>query len=384
MWNIGRIFNSEGNSWDATGDHIQDAIDDLPAVIGGTVWLPRTPLHITVPIEANAKSLWLQGLGQISANVASPRIIADVAMPYMINLDKDTNKIQNVLFDGNALAVEGIHCINVETRIIRNAILRCNYGITTSNAANATYILNNFIEDNSLVGLYLLSDTNWILNNQFRGNNNVGGGDIIAHGVDYHIAHNFSWLSRRFFASDGDISGLKSHDNHIYNALTDVYNFTQHLINSDIHDDTVDGNGVTPNFLITAGGKTVTGVKVHDCNIANLTGAVFVEGATGKVEKHSNFGYNPVGNVATPYSVVAGNLDDVAAAQAFPTSATNYTVVGSPKLISIYGGTITSVSIDGVATGQSGAGSFCAYRLEPGQVLNVVWTGQPSSVIYAQ
>jgi parallel beta-helix repeat protein len=96
-----------------------------------------------------------------------------------------------------------------------------------------------------------------------------------------------------------------------------------------------------------------------------------------------NRGYNPKGNVANPYPVAAGNLSDSAAAQAFPTTAVNYTVSESPKLITIYGGTITSVSIDGVATGQAGAASFAAYRLEPGQILNVVWTVQPSSVVYA-
>jgi len=95
---------------------------------------------------------------------------------------------------------------------------------------------------------------------------------------------------------------------------------------------------------------------------------------------YNNIGYNPKGNVATPYPVAAGYITDTAAAQAFPTSATNYTISDSPKLITIYGGTVTSISIDGVVCGLTSG----AFRLEPRQVLNVVWTGQPSSVVYAQ
>jgi hypothetical protein len=100
----------------------------------------------------------------------------------------------------------------------------------------------------------------------------------------------------------------------------------------------------------------------------------------GTTRWKDNIGYNPKGNVATPYPVAAGYIRDTAAAQAFPTSATNYTISESPKLITIYGGTVTSISIDGVVCGLTSG----AFRLEPRQVLNVVWTGQPSSVVYAQ
>ena len=93
----------------------------------------------------------------------------------------------------------------------------------------------------------------------------------------------------------------------------------------------------------------------------------------------NNRGYNPKGVVANAYTVAAGNIQDNAGAQAFPTSNTNYTITHSPKFITIYGGTVTSISIDGTATGLTSGGFY----LSPGQVLNVVWTGQPSSVVYA-
>ncbi len=101
---------------------------------------------------------------------------------------------------------------------------------------------------------------------------------------------------------------------------------------------------------------------------------------TGTVNKiHDNIGYNPVGNIATPYPVAAGNLEDVASVQAFPTSNVDYTVSGSPKLVTIYGGTVTSIVIDGVTCGLTSG----AFFLQPGQIIRVVWSGQPNSVVYA-
>jgi parallel beta-helix repeat protein len=109
-------------------------------------------------------------------------------------------------------------------------------------------------------------------------------------------------------------------------------------------------------------------------NLANV-----IELLTPLVTVIGNRGYNPHGNVATPYPAAAGNISDKAAAQAFPTTHTDYTIVHSPKLITIYGGTVTQILIDGVVCGLTSG----AFRLEPGQVLHVDWTGQPSSVVYA-
>lgn len=131
--------------------------------------------------------------------------------------------------------------------------------------------------------------------------------------------------------------------------------------------------------IIEAGTSDHNIIENNDVTGSSTT--IIIVGANTLVR--ANPGYNPRGNIANPYSVAAGLILDVSAAQAFPTSATNYTVAASPKLITIYGGTITSVSIDGVATGQAGAATFAAYRLEPGQILNVVWAVQPASEVYA-
>jgi len=115
----------------------------------------------------------------------------------------------------------------------------------------------------------------------------------------------------------------------------------------------------------------------RDNDVTDSPWNIYLQGGLEKL--HGNLGYNPRGNVANPYPAAAGYIADTGAAQAFPTSNVNYTINHSPKFITIYGGTVTSISIDGVATGLTSGGFF----LEPGQIFNVVWTGQPSSQVYA-
>ena len=118
--------------------------------------------------------------------------------------------------------------------------------------------------------------------------------------------------------------------------------------------------------------------QYHIGNIRDCTNTI---GGLGNQSRVSHIvGYNPVGNIANPYSVGAGYLLDVAGAQAFPTTHTNYTVGHSEKLVTIYGGTVTQILVDGVATGLTSG----AFQLKVGQVLHVDWTGQPSSQVYAQ
>jgi hypothetical protein len=156
----------------------------------------------------------------------------------------------------------------------------------------------------------------------------------------------------------------------------------------------IDGAGGRGIYMDAGAGHIITGNTFYKgeysiesyCTNLIISHNVFDHGITGTyigAKITDNGGYNPLGNIANPYSVAAGYLTDGGAAQAFPTTAVNYTVTASPKLVTIYGGTITSVNIDGVPTGQAGAATFAAYRLEPGQIINVVWTVQPSSVVYA-
>jgi len=143
---------------------------------------------------------------------------------------------------------------------------------------------------------------------------------------------------------------------------------------NDTDDIIITDNELEDNIDLNA---TCDKIIIKDNNLR--AGTIVVAAGATRIRIEDNEGYNPKGNIPTPYPVAAGYLTDSAAAQAFPTSNTNYTITESPKFITIYGGTVTSISIDGVATGLT-SGSFF---LKTGQILNVVWTGQPSSQVYA-
>lgn len=373
-----RIFNTEGHSWDPLGPHIQDAIDDLPDD-GGTVWLPRNlGLHITTPILGRGKSVRIEGLSCLASSPPWTMIVADtLGMAQMILFDGELSHLENVRLHGDEKALVGLDIRAKDCKMVNCAVIFCERGV--SSLHENTHILRNFIEGNNLGVRMFNSGYSWIAHNTFHGNDDPLGGDIVLTGGPYDVHDNRSREASKFLVGEGNITRLISHDNMLEAGTDNCYHFLEDLINSVIHDDVVDGGGVTPSYLFTTADKTVANVRVHDSRVFGLTGNMFVEGAAGKVMKHRIDGYNPVGPIATPYPAAAGNIDDVASAQAHPSNNTNYTVVSSPKFITIYGGVVTSISIDGTVTGLT-EGSF---YLRPKQVFNVVWTGQPSSVVYA-
>jgi parallel beta-helix repeat protein len=266
-------------------------------------------------------------------------------------------------------------------------------GIYLHNASNNNTVSGNMCQGNDYDGIEVESSLN----------NAVSGNTVQGNGIPSAYAGIYVWSSGHGNTVSGNIvrgsgaSGIciSTSDNNVVSGnfctenSQETGNTYDDILIAGSNRNNVEGNVCRAGALankpqyginITSG----TGNMVTDNDLYNDgfgTGTLADAGITTIII--SNLGYNPKGNVANPYSVVAGYLKDSAAAQAFPTSATNYTVSESPKLITIYAGTITSVSIDGVATGQAGAASFAAYRLEPGQILNVVWTVQPSSVVYA-
>lgn len=143
----------------------------------------------------------------------------------------------------------------------------------------------------------------------------------------------------------------------------------------------ITGNYISDNISLA---NDCDNIIIKDNLMAAGATMVVAAGATN-IRIEDNDGYNPIGNIADPYTVAAGLLMDAGSVQAFPTTNTNYTVTESPKFITIYGGTVTSISIDGVATGLSttwATADHASLFLKPGQVLNVVWTVQPSSQVY--
>jgi hypothetical protein len=90
-----------------------------------------------------------------------------------------------------------------------------------------------------------------------------------------------------------------------------------------------------------------------------------------------NIGYNDGTVLSTPYPATTGNITNSSASQGFPTSTAVYTIRISPKYITISGGTVSAILIDGVTTGVT-AGTF---YLQPGQTIRVDHTVNPNSTV---
>jgi hypothetical protein len=96
-------------------------------------------------------------------------------------------------------------------------------------------------------------------------------------------------------------------------------------------------------------------------------------------------GYNPVGVITNPWSgagTSAGlyNVSAQSTPQAFPKSNSVYTVRQTAKRITISGGTVSQIQINGTMIGQT-AGSWL---LEPGETIKVTHTVNPTGVVYCK
>jgi len=273
----------------------------------------------------------------------------------------------------NAVAYNGIGLNYVTECVVSGNSCEANvFGIHLS-ACSLLTIDGNVVSDNTNSGIFLGAVTQaTICGNVVEGNGD--GIDIWSSCADFVVSgciiYNNGGQGMLIDSSnDGTISD---------NTITDSGNSGIYLNNS--LDIVIVGCRITGNAWLGVQEDGTSDYLLLDSCILRGNGDVGTNIDSAHSRVTNNIGYNPVGNIATPYSVAAGYLTDAAAAQAFPTSNTNYTVCASPKLITIYGGTVTSISIDGVATGLTSG----AFRLEPGEVFNVVWTGQPSSQVYAQ
>jgi len=78
----------------------------------------------------------------------------------------------------------------------------------------------------------------------------------------------------------------------------------------------------------------------------------------------NNIGYNPVGNFTAP---------------SMPASGVNYTnEYGYSCMVSVYGGTVSAIAIDGVNTGQT----YGAFVVAPGETISLTYSSVPTWVWY--
>ena len=171
-----------------------------------------------------------------------------------------------------------------------------------------------------------------------------------------------------------------------------------------------DAGGIV-NF-VGAGGSTISNVKIQNCDIDETLNTRHICGVNAwtitnwqeqgnsfvnrrgvwnttigaGVRIIGNIGYNPKGNIVTPWTNGAGLLGDSAEALNNPVSDALYTVSESPKLVILTNcGGISEVQIDGTTLTNMTTQDPQIYQLNPGQTIHVVWTvTTPHGEVYAQ
>jgi len=95
----------------------------------------------------------------------------------------------------------------------------------------------------------------------------------------------------------------------------------------------------------------------------------------------NNFGYNPVGTIASPWPVSNGDLtNEVTGGSPDPQSGKVYTVRHTPKTIVTTSGTGLQIAINGVETGLA-AGVF---KLGVGETIAISYDAAPATAIFAE
>jgi len=96
-----------------------------------------------------------------------------------------------------------------------------------------------------------------------------------------------------------------------------------------------------------------------------------------------NVNYNPKGHISSPWNTSPGNdlLDvNTGSGASTPTSTIVYTVWESPKMISVSGGTVTQIQIDGTTLGLTSG----SWTLQPGETFEITYSGSPTFVVSGQ
>jgi len=98
-----------------------------------------------------------------------------------------------------------------------------------------------------------------------------------------------------------------------------------------------------------------------------------------------NLGLNPIGNVTNPINTTNNTIGTFGGSTATATTATDYTVIGSPIMLSITGGTVSDITIKGPAgtTVSSGETSIKSRYMPLGFKVNITHTGAPTIIVSA-
>lgn len=232
--------------------------------------------------------------------------------------------------------------------------------VRTQNA----WIERNWIEYNNGYGLFLANSIyTSVLQNMFRGNGNY---DIYLAGCQYctiafNQAKGQAGIGSSYFvnAADNPVIGTNFAFNNLQGLGTAAYRFRNSVSHTHIVGDILDGQSITPNFLVTTGTTyTYIDATVDQVSVSGITGAVFSESAnTGRFMKINIGGFNPQAVFA-----ITNSTDS-------PYTYTN--TLGYPIFIIVVSGTLTALTVNGVAVSTIDG---IQYYLAPNQTAVFTWT----------
>jgi hypothetical protein len=409
---------------------INAAITALAGIGGGKIFIKRGT-YIPAASYVQNNSIELEGEGEqtvlrLPANAGFDLIISPAQqISYYMRLSRlclDGNGVNQVAPRSCVAWADPVYS-TIESCVIKNFQ---GSGIASSQASigsSNNWIRHNYFRvDDGVVGGPFINIEGWDwqieqniagwVNGSYRGLFNHGGGMRIVNN-QIHYASDYSiWLQ------DGDFSLIQGNYlgwpqlhqiylhavngnvtrtqicNNVFMNTSAVGPNTADVINCHGHGGEVSqcriiGNiarnpdvGAYRNFVRqedTAGIDTIV-----DNRIADYTVPFVLLGDANKIRDNS--GYNPRGNVATPWINGAGALSDIAAALDNPVNHALYTVTESPKLIILTNcAGITAVQIDGVTLTNVTTASPQIYKLGPGQTIHVEWaTTTPHGEVYAE
>lgn len=125
---------------------------------------------------------------------------------------------------------------------------------------------------------------------------------------------------------------------------------------------------------------SITGTRIKGNNFAgNTSNAPLLTSTDTTHIIEDNEGYNDqLTAITNPFRAATGDLDNLAQAQAFPASTAVYTAKVSPKIVTITGGTVTVIKIDGITLTGVIDGTF---YLRIGQSIAVTHSVNPTATV---
>lgn len=350
--NLTRIINSNNHEFPPTRLGLQNSITELP-LHGGAVWLPPAIITIdqTIDTQLNrpGRAVRIFGAGTGWADTQYGTLLrATAALNPVLDMGGQWDTLWNVGVDGADLAVLGITAAGVDNSLFYVGVRDC----TTAVVAEKTHFtISDFWVEYNSYGIQILPgcEASRILNGNFYQNSFR---DIRAFGIRMRVLNNKAWDSDYFLETEGDgTAELICKNNLLRNFDVAAYRIKDNVAYLRIENDIFDGEATTPNFLVTEAGAVITDAQVKGCSIRGQTGAVFVYNGDYIDVIKDNYGFNPVGVIATPFDNVGNTFGFPAGGAAGPTNAnTDYTCIGVDCSMDVTGGTAVSVTLEDPAS----------------------------------